>query len=55
MSLDPYPRDRHRDGFTVSTDPARLDLDAIHAFLLFQILDHHTADVPSITEKPLSN
>lgn len=29
MSLD-----HHRDGFTVSTDPARLDLDAIHAFLV---------------------
>jgi len=26
-------RDHHRDGFTVSTDPARLDVDAIHAFL----------------------
>lgn len=25
--------DRPRDGFTVSTDPARLDVDAIHAFL----------------------
>jgi hypothetical protein len=25
---------QHRDGFTVSTDPARLDLDAIHAFLV---------------------
>ena len=25
--------ERYRDGFTVSTDPARLDLDAIHAFL----------------------
>ncbi|MFI5370955.1 MAG: GNAT family N-acetyltransferase [Candidatus Eisenbacteria bacterium] len=23
----------HRDGFTVSTDPARLDLDVIHRFL----------------------
>ncbi len=23
-----------RDGFTISTDPARLDLDAIHAFLV---------------------
>ncbi len=23
----------HRDGYTVSSDPARLDLDAIHAFL----------------------
>jgi GNAT superfamily N-acetyltransferase len=23
----------HRDGFTVSTDPARLDVDAVHAFL----------------------
>ena len=23
----------HREGFTVSTDPARLDVDAIHAFL----------------------
>jgi GNAT superfamily N-acetyltransferase len=25
--------ERHRDGFCVSTDPTRLDLDAIHAFL----------------------
>ena len=25
--------EHHRDGFTVSTDPARLDLDAVHAFL----------------------
>lgn len=25
--------ERHRDGFTLSTDPGRLDLDAIHAFL----------------------
>ncbi len=25
--------ERHRDGFAVSSDPARLDLDAIHAFL----------------------
>lgn len=25
--------ERRRDGFTVSTDPGRLDLDAIHAFL----------------------
>lgn len=25
--------EHHRDGFTVSTDPARLDVDAIHAFL----------------------
>jgi GNAT superfamily N-acetyltransferase len=25
--------EHHRDGFTVSTDPARFDLDAIHAFL----------------------
>jgi ribosomal protein S18 acetylase RimI-like enzyme len=23
----------HRDGFTISTDPARLDVDAVHAFL----------------------
>jgi GNAT superfamily N-acetyltransferase len=23
----------HRDGFTISTDPARLDLDVIHGFL----------------------
>ena len=28
MDLEP-----HRDGFTVSTDPARLDLDAIHSSL----------------------
>lgn len=25
--------ERRRDGFTISTDPQRLDLDAIHAFL----------------------
>jgi GNAT superfamily N-acetyltransferase len=25
--------EHHRDGFTVSTDPARLDVEAIHAFL----------------------
>ncbi|HYX25053.1 MAG TPA: GNAT family N-acetyltransferase, partial [Thermoanaerobaculia bacterium] len=25
--------EHHRDGFTVSTDPARLDVDAVHAFL----------------------
>ena len=27
------PVEWRRDGFTISTDPARLDLDAIHAFL----------------------
>lgn len=27
------PLEWHRDGFTISTDPARLDLDAVHAFL----------------------
>jgi GNAT superfamily N-acetyltransferase len=27
------PYERHQDGFTVSTDPARLDLDAVHAAL----------------------
>lgn len=27
------PLERHRDGYTVSTDPARLDLVAVHAFL----------------------
>ena len=27
------PHEWHRDGFTVSTDPARLDLDMLHAFL----------------------
>lgn len=25
--------EHHRGGFTVSTDPARLDVDAVHAFL----------------------
>jgi len=25
--------EHHRDGFTVSTDPARLDVDAVHAYL----------------------
>ncbi|MBW8874128.1 MAG: GNAT family N-acetyltransferase [Acidobacteria bacterium] len=25
--------EHHRDGFTVSTDPARVDVDAVHAFL----------------------
>ena len=29
----PTPRTEHRDGYTVSSDPARLDVDAIHAFL----------------------
>jgi GNAT superfamily N-acetyltransferase len=27
------PYEHHQDGFTVSTDPARLDLDAIHSAL----------------------
>ena len=27
------PVEEERDGYTVSTDPARLDLDAMHAFL----------------------
>jgi ribosomal protein S18 acetylase RimI-like enzyme len=27
------PRTDHRDGYTASSDPARLDVDAIHAFL----------------------
>jgi N-acetylglutamate synthase-like GNAT family acetyltransferase len=28
------PQDeRHRDGYLISTDPARLDIDAIHAYL----------------------
>jgi GNAT superfamily N-acetyltransferase len=30
---EPAPRTEHRDGYTVSSDPARLDVDAIHAFL----------------------
>src|SRR4051794_30369270 len=29
----PEPVTVHRDGYTVSSDPARLDLDAIHAYL----------------------
>jgi hypothetical protein len=29
----PTPRTEHRDGYTASSDPARLDVDAIHAFL----------------------
>lgn len=37
----------------VSDDPAAVD--AIHAFLLFQILDHHTADAPSISGGPSTN
>ena len=28
------PHEWHRDGYTISTDPARLDLDAVHAFLV---------------------
>ena len=28
------PHEWRRDAFTISTDPARLDLDAIHAFLV---------------------
>lgn len=31
---EPLKLEWSRDGFTVSTDPARLDLDAIHAFLV---------------------
>lgn len=27
-------------------------VDAIHAFLLFQIIDHHTGDAPAITNEP---
>ena len=27
------PEEYHRERFTISTDPTRLDLDAIHAFL----------------------
>jgi GNAT superfamily N-acetyltransferase len=27
------PYEHHRDGFTVSTDPERLDVDAVHEFL----------------------
>lgn len=36
MSTHPfseYHREHHRDGFTVSTDPSRLDVDAVHSFL----------------------
>src|SRR5215204_3403204 len=29
----PAPVTVHRDGYTISTDPARLDIDAIHAYL----------------------
>ena len=27
------PHEWQRDGYTISTDPARLDLDAIHAYV----------------------
>jgi hypothetical protein len=27
--------------------------DAVHAFLLFQIVDHQTGDVPTISDDPL--
>jgi GNAT superfamily N-acetyltransferase len=30
---EPAPVTVHRDGYTISTDRARLDIDAIHAFL----------------------
>lgn len=33
MSHTPAPRTETRDGYTASSDPARLDVDAIHAFL----------------------
>jgi GNAT superfamily N-acetyltransferase len=33
MTAFPLPRAEHRDGYTASSDPARLDVDAIHAFL----------------------
>jgi hypothetical protein len=29
-------------------------VDAIHAFLLFQMIDHHTGDTPAITAEPHS-
>ena len=33
MTAPVPPRTEHRDGYTASNDPARLDVDAIHAFL----------------------
>jgi hypothetical protein len=36
----------------LSTENAQA-IDAIHAFLLFQIIDHQTGDKPSITSEPL--
>lgn len=30
---DREPLEIHRDGYSISTDPARLDVDAIHAYL----------------------
>lgn len=33
MSGDRTPIEAERDGFSISTDPARLDLDAVHAYI----------------------
>lgn len=37
----------------VTSDPSATD--AVHAFLLFQILDHHTGDSPAVSAAPLGH
>ena len=45
-----YETDRGA-GIRLSTENSQA-IDAIHAFLLFQIIDHQTGDRPSITSEP---
>jgi ribosomal protein S18 acetylase RimI-like enzyme len=45
--------ERRREGYTVTTDPARLDLDAVHDFLSGS---YWSADIPrSILERAVAN
>jgi len=43
-----YSETAHGGRILLSTDNPQA-VDAIHAFLLFQIIDHHTGDSPDIT------
>ena len=52
-------KDQIRYEFSETSNGARIRLvtspettDAVHAFLLFQIVDHHTGDPPTISNEP---
>jgi GNAT superfamily N-acetyltransferase len=49
----PKPPEWSRDGFTIRTDPARLDLDAIHAFLSSSYWARGIRR--DVTERPIAN